>query len=139
MTDTNMLHLASYFRPLAQQLLDRAKENGVECRVVDTARSFPEQVAEIAGGRSWTQHSKHLPQPPEMLSEAIDIVPLCVLAENRSDWDPQHPAWLKIGVLGEGLGLRWGGRWQPPERDPSHFEYVHPAKIEGQGQLNSTV
>jgi hypothetical protein len=31
--------------------------------------------------------------------------------------------WLKIGVEGEKLGLRWGGRWRKPY-DPGHFEWT---------------
>jgi len=30
--------------------------------------------------------------------------------------------WLLIGVLGESLGLDWGGRWKHPDRP--HFQYT---------------
>jgi len=31
--------------------------------------------------------------------------------------------YLKLGELGEGFGLRWGGRWKVPF-DPGHYEFT---------------
>lgn len=118
--------LASYFRPLAEQLLIECGRSGVPVRIVDTGRSLTEQRQKIAQKVSWTNNSKHLPQPPEGLSEAIDIVPLAVLSEHKPDWDPTNPAWQIVGHIGRRLGLRWGGDWRETP-DPSHFEYVHVA------------
>lgn len=116
--------LTSYFRPLANQLISLCYSSGVPVRVVDTGRTPTEQEQKLAQGVSWTTRSKHEPQPPEMKSEAIDLVPLSILSEHKSDWDPSHPDWSRIGVMGKGLGLRWGGDWVH-HSDPSHFEYVH--------------
>lgn len=120
--------LASYFRPIAETFVDQCASNGVPVRIVDTGRTPAEQEQKLADGVSWTSHSKHEPQPPEDLSEAIDIAPLSVLAEHKPDWHPEHPDWQKIGRIGESLGLRWGGRWthlNGGKGDPSHFEFVH--------------
>jgi D-alanyl-D-alanine carboxypeptidase len=116
--------LASYMLPLAQALLDACAAAGEPCRVVDTGRTPQEQELKLAQGVSWTMRSKHEPQPPEMKSEAIDIVPLSILSEHKPDWDPSNTAWITIGAIGEGLGLHWGGRF--PHPDPGHFQYVHP-------------
>ena len=64
MPDTDLNHLASYFRPLASKLLDICKQNGIECRVVDTLRSASEQQVKLSQRTSWTSKSKHEPQPP---------------------------------------------------------------------------
>lgn len=121
--------LASYFKPKAQALITACASAGVAVRVVSTGRTPEEQQQKLAQGVSWTTNSKHLPQPPEMLSEAIDIVPLTVLKTNKKDWDPSNPAWKQIGEIGKILGLRWGGDWVHLNNgfgDPSHFEYIHP-------------
>lgn len=120
--------LTSYMRPLVEALLDECEAQGVPCRVVDTGRTVIEQIDKIKHKVSWTNLSKHLPQPPEQKSEAIDIVPNSVLEEHKADWDPDHPDWLKIGLIGESLGLEWGGRWKHLNNgkgDPSHFQFVH--------------
>lgn len=35
--------------------------------------------------------------------------------------EPSKATWENIGRVGETLGLRWGGRFSPP--DPVHFDY----------------
>jgi peptidoglycan L-alanyl-D-glutamate endopeptidase CwlK len=116
----DLSELTDYFRPLAQALLDGCSAIGVPVRVVDTGRTAAEQEAKLAQGVSWVPRSKH------EIGEAIDIVPLSILSENKPDWDPSHPDWNRIGQVGVTLGLRWGGSWTQ-HRDPSHFEYVKPS------------
>lgn len=120
--------LASYFLPLAQALLTDCEGFGIPCRVIDTGRTFQQQEQKLAEGVSWTQNSKHLPQPPEEKSEAIDIAPEAILDEHKADWDPPNPLWEKIGKIGEALGLEWGGSWVH-NPDPSHFQYIHKAVV----------
>lgn len=124
----SLSELASYFEPLAVQLLAHCDAVGVPCRIIDTGRTPTEQQAKLAQGVSWTQASRHLPQPPESKSEAIDICPLEILAEHKLDWDPTNVAWQIIGEIGESLGLQWGGRWRT-HPDPSHFEYIKPKAL----------
>lgn len=118
--------LASYFRPLAEQLIANCSAAGIPVRIEDTGRTISEQVQKLSVGQSWTSSSKHLPQPPEWKSEAIDIVPMAILEKNKKDWDPTNPLWRKIGEIGESLGLVWGGRWVHVNNgsgDPGHFQW----------------
>lgn len=118
--------LDSRFRPKAFELLARCIEAGIPVMIVDTLRTPGEQEANLAKGVSATMNSKHLPQPPEGKSLAIDIVPYDTYALHGPDkvhWDTKSPVWLIMGQIGESLGLRWGGRWKTPH-DPGHFEYV---------------
>lgn len=120
--------LASYFQPLAQELLDQARFAGLDPVIEDTGRTVSEQQVKIATGVSWTQKSKHLPQPPEEKSEAIDIVPRACMALKYWGWngtiENSHPHWGKLIAIGEKLGLHCGVHF--PHPDPGHFEYVHP-------------
>jgi hypothetical protein len=130
--------LASYFRPKFQAFLDTCLAAGVPVRVVDTGRTRAEQEQKRAQGVSWTTRSKHEPQPPEQKSEAGDVVPEAILEEHKPDWDPTNPLWLRIGIIGESLGLRWGGRWKT-HPDPSHFEYIYPPpQVLTDVELNTT-
>src|SRR5882724_6855956 len=120
--------LASYFRPLAEQLIANCSAAGVPVRIEDTGRTPTEQVVKLSNGLSWSRNSKHLPQPPEWKSEAIDIVPEVILEANKKNWDPTNPLWKQIGAIGESLGLVWGGRWVHINNgtgDPGHFQYNH--------------
>lgn len=124
-----MEELASYMRPLCKEFFALALEAGIHCTLIDTGRTSAEQTQKLLSKVSWTPHSKHLPQPPEDLSEAFDVCPTEYLV--MKGWNPTGDLWPKLGDIGESLGLEWGGRWphNPPhsEPDPGHFQWnEHP-------------
>lgn len=115
--------LAPVFRPLAYALLAQCVEQGICVLIVDTLRTPAEHAANLAKGVSWTTRSKHLD------GLAIDIVPYDQYDLHGADklkWDNGDPVWTKLGLIGESLGLRWGGRWT--QKDMGHFEYVAPGR-----------
>lgn len=71
---------------------------------------------------TWTMKSKHLE------GKAIDIVPVIdgkipwnILSQDIAD------LYIRIGKIGEAVGLSWGGRWTPIDKfgigkDAPHFE-----------------
>jgi len=121
--------LASYMQPLAQTLLDQATEAGLDPVVEDTGRNDAEQEVKLAQGVSSTKRSRHLPQPPEGKSEAIDIVPRACIPLKYWGWngtrENSHPHWGQLIDIGTKLGLHNGEFFSIP--DPGHFQYVHPA------------
>jgi peptidoglycan LD-endopeptidase CwlK len=71
---------------------------------------------------TWTMKSKHLE------GKAIDIVPVI---DGKIPWNilSQDIAnlYIRIGKIGEAVGLTWGGRWTPIDKfgigkDAPHFE-----------------
>lgn len=109
--------LSPRFRPLAVELLARCVEAGIAVMIVDTLRTPAEQAENIAKGVSWTTNSRHL------TGNAIDIAPFSqwqLHGPDKVQWDGNDPVWMQIGLLGEALGLRWGGRWK--QADWGHFE-----------------
>lgn len=118
--------LSPRFKPVAMELLARCVEAGLYVAVVDTLRTVKEQEDNIAKGVSWTLNSKHL------TGDAIDICPYLnweLHGPDKLQWDADDDVWQKIGVIGESLGLRWGGRWK--QKDMGHFEYVPPTLTPG--------
>ena len=114
------------FRPKAMELLARGAEAGIPLMIIDTLRTIEEQTAAVKNGFSSTMRGKHLPQPPSGKSKAMDVCPYSEFQLHGPDklqWDSTDPSWLKIGLIGESLGLKWGGRWKQPH-DPGHFEMV---------------
>lgn len=111
--------LSPEMRAKAVELLARCVEAGIVVVIVDTLRTPEEHAKNLANGTSWTKHSKHLD------GDAIDIAPLekfLLYGPDKIMWDASDPIWLRIGKLGESLGLRWGGRFK--QLDLGHFEYV---------------
>jgi peptidoglycan L-alanyl-D-glutamate endopeptidase CwlK len=82
-----------------------------------TKRTPEEQAALYAQGRTtpgkivtWAQHSRHED------GEAFDIV---ILKNGKPDWSDLD-SYRRAGILGESVGLVWGGRWKTP--DYPHFQ-----------------
>jgi peptidoglycan L-alanyl-D-glutamate endopeptidase CwlK len=103
--------LSDRMRPLAVELLRLARLE-FPVAIIETLRTPEQQAINVKNGVSWTLHSKHL------TGDAIDVAPSAVLL--LKNWAPLHPDWLRLGEIGEALGLVWGGRWK--RRDCPHFQ-----------------
>jgi hypothetical protein len=114
-TDLNALH--PFFRDQIITLIAKCKEQGIELAVVESYRTHAKQSEYKNMGRKYTSskagRSKH------QYGLAVDLVPI---VDSVAVWD-NAALWRKIGVTGEKLGLRWGGRWRKPY-DPGHFEWT---------------
>lgn len=113
-TDLNALH--PFLRDQVIKLIVKCKAKGIELAVVETYRTHAKQHEYKNMGKKYTNstagRSKH------QYGLAIDVVPF---VDSVAVWD--NPVlWRKIGVIGERLGLKWGGRWRNPY-DPGHFEW----------------
>lgn len=110
--------LSPAMRLKAFELLARCVEQGIAVFIVDTLRTPEEQAANVKKGVSLTTNSRHL------TGDAIDLAPFEQYALHGADklqWDAGDPVWRKMGLIGESIGLVWGGRWQQL-RDLGHFE-----------------
>ena len=127
MASRSLNDLDSRFRPLVDQLLVTL---GDGYTVICTLRDEAEQAANVAHGVSWTLKSKHLPQPPDGKSLAIDLAPRDYLGLKY--WNPTGPLWWAIAEAAVALGIRSGMDWHGvglpalgqtrPSWDPGHCE-----------------
>lgn len=128
----DLADLDSRFYPLAVLLIANCQTLNCPVTIITTLRSLPEQEQAVANGVSWTMKSKHLPQPPEGKSLAIDLCPTEYLT--MKNWNPTGPLWWLIAKAAIDLGLRSGMDWHGiglppvgltrPSFDPGHCEYV---------------
>lgn len=113
--DLKSLH--PFFRDKIVELIKRCEAQGIELAVVESFRTHAKQAEYFGMGRKYTRSkggkSKH------QYGLAVDVVPI---VDSVAVWD-NVALWKKIGVAGEKLGLRWGGRWRAPY-DPAHFEWT---------------
>lgn len=132
-----MRDLDSRFRPIAEELVRYLQEDRhIDITIVDTLRTVEEQQNNVRNGVSWTSQSKHLPQPTEGKSWAIDLAPTILIS--TKSWSPRHPLWWEISRKAKALGLRSGMDWNdigiPPvghtreHWDPGHCEWRGPQK-----------
>lgn len=103
-------------RPLAQNLLRLAADQGIQLKIVSAFRSPSEQQALKDSGRGVTNAGALLSYHNHRL--AFDVVPTEYIS--LPDWNPNGPLWPKIGTIGKSVGLEWGGDWQ--KKDLPHFQ-----------------
>lgn len=114
---TSLEALHPYFRDKVIELISRARQKGIELAVVETYRTRAKQMEYKTMGKKYTRTgagaSKH------QYGLAVDLVPV---VNGEAQWH-NRALWYKVGLIGERLGLRWGGRWRRPY-DPGHFEWT---------------
>lgn len=103
-------------RPLAQNLLRLAADQGIQLKVVSAFRSPSEQQALKDSGKGVTNAGALLSYHNYRL--AFDVVPQEYIS--MPDWNPTGSLWPKIGAIGKSVGLEWGGDWQ--KKDLPHFQ-----------------
>lgn len=114
-TDLQSLH--PYFRDKVLELIRQCKMKGIQLAIVETYRTPAKQSEYKMKGRRYTKagpgQSKH------QYGLAVDVVPMI---DSVPQWK-SVALWRKIGVIGEKLGMTWGGRWRRIY-DPGHFEWT---------------
>lgn len=113
--DLRSLH--PFFRDRVSLLIQRCKARGIELAVVESFRTHAKQSEYYQMGRKYTRSSGG--KSKHQYGLAVDLVPI---VNGVAEWD-NVALWRKIGMEGERLGLRWGGRWRSPY-DPAHFEWT---------------
>lgn len=98
---------------------DKMEAAGIDFIVTCTARTQAEQDALYAQGRTlpgrkvtWTRRSRHTG------GRAFDIV---IMENGKPDWDVSNRKWEEAGLIGQSVGLEWGGGWLT-SKDFPHFE-----------------
>ena len=93
-------------------LIDNLAKAGMQIEVVQGLRTFAEQDALFAQGR--TKPGKVVTnarggQSNHNFGLAVDVVPF---NGNKPNWDAPNSIWVAIGAEAERLGLEWGGNWK---------------------------
>ena len=118
MSSRDINDLTPATKALAQKLIDACAAAGVPIKLVCTYRSAAEQDAEYAKGRTAPgQIVTNLKggQGIHETGQAFDIIPV------NGGYAAPLATWDKIGSIGEGLGLEWGGNWKS-FKDRPHFQ-----------------
>ena len=118
-SEKNIATLLPQVRPIARALVQKAAANGITVKVISALRTFAEQDALFAQGR--TAPGNKVTNARGGFSNhnfgiAFDVG---VFEGNRYLRD--SPKYKAVGVLGMDLGLEWGGNWKTIVDQP-HFQ-----------------
>jgi peptidoglycan L-alanyl-D-glutamate endopeptidase CwlK len=121
---------------MAKQFMLKCAAEGINVLVTCTYRSFEEQDALYARGRTilW-EHGQRVKKVTNARAGqsfhnyrlAFDVVPLRNGKPVWSTTGADELLWQRLGNIGESVGLEWAGRWRT-FREMPHFQYTggHP-------------
>jgi hypothetical protein len=119
--DDRLSRVAPALATKGRELIQRCQAAGVAIRVSQTLRTWAEQDALYASGRTVPGGILTKARGGESFHNfglAFDIM---ILESGKITWDSRHPGWRIAGEIGTGLGLLWGGTWKSM-KDLPHFE-----------------
>lgn len=109
----------------AKLFIEKAKEEGFDVIITQALRTWEEQDALYAKGRTVPPIGKKYivtqaqgGQSWHNFGRAIDF---CPLKDGKPWWNAPQEVWAKLGAIGKSLGLAWGGDW-PKFKDLPHLE-----------------
>jgi peptidoglycan LD-endopeptidase CwlK len=118
----NIATLNKKVQPLATKLIEVAVAQGIHVKVISGHRTYEEQNKLYAQGRTkpgmivtkakggYSNHN---------FGTAFDIG---IFSENGKAYLDESPDYKRCGLIGESLGLEWGGNWKGFKDEP-HFQY----------------
>lgn len=107
---------------MAEEFVEKCSQAGIDIMIYCTLRSKEEQdvlyakgrttegkiVTNARGGDSWHNYGC-----------AFDWVPIIA---GKPQWDNQ-PLYARAGIIAEGVGLEWAGRWTGRLREQAHCQF----------------
>lgn len=129
MASRNIDDLHPDLQPLCREFLAQAKAIDVDVLITCTYRSGDEQDRLYAQGRTLPgrivtraragQSAHNFTINDKPAAKAFDVVPM---VDGKCCWNEGHPAWAKLGEIGESLGLNWYGASDAKFHELPHFE-----------------
>ena len=124
MIDSRSLEdLHSVVKKKALAHIELCKEHGIDLLIYCTYRDIACQNALYLKGRGSPGCIVTNARGGESYHNfrcAYDCVPLI---GGKPAWDDKD-TYIKVGQLGESLGLQWAGRWSGKLRETAHFQYT---------------
>ena len=109
----------------ADKHIELCKRAGIDLLVTSTYRDKESQAALYAQGRTVKGRivtKANAGQSFHNWRVAYDVVPMRAGKPVWTTSGADGKLWLKVGEIGESIGLEWGGRWQ--FKDMPHFQYT---------------
>ncbi|MBM3366728.1 MAG: M15 family metallopeptidase [Betaproteobacteria bacterium] len=118
-SERNIATLLPEVRPIARALVQKAAQAGIRIKVISAPRSYAEQDALYAQGR--TRPGNKVTNARGGYSNHNFGIAFDVGVFEGSAYLPESAKYKAVGALGMDLGLEWGGSWKTII-DESHFQ-----------------
>lgn len=114
-------------RDYARALVHSAAGQGITIKVISATRTYEEQAALYAKGR--TAPGTRVTNAPPGYSNHNFGLAFDIGIFKGTAYQPESPIYKAVGALGRSLGLEWGGDWKSLMDEP-HFQ-LRPAWAAG--------
>lgn len=118
-SEKNIATLLPELQPVARALVKKAAANGIQIKVISGLRSYAEQDALYAQGR--TTPGRIVTKAKGGYSNHNFGIAFDIGVFSGSEYLPESPLYRAVGALGMDLGLEWGGNWTSLVDEP-HFQ-----------------
>lgn len=118
-SEKNILTLKPEIQPLARALVQKADSAGIKIKVISGYRSYEEQDALYAQGR--TTPGKIVTKAPAGYSNHNFGIAFDIGVFEGNKYLGESPKYKAVGALGMEIGLEWGGNWKSMTDEP-HFQ-----------------
>lgn len=118
-SERNIAALLPEVQPIARVLVQKAAANGIAIKIISGLRSYAEQDALYAKGR--TAPGPKVTNARGGYSNHNFGIAFDVGVFSGNSYLPESPKYRAVGVLGMDLGLEWGGNWTSIV-DQQHFQ-----------------
>ncbi|MDB5982832.1 MAG: peptidase [Pseudomonas sp.] len=115
----NIATLLEQVRPYAVALIQKAAANGITIKIISGLRTYAEQDALYAQGRTTDGPVVTDAKGGESNHNFGTAFDVGVFESNK--YLDDSPKYKAVGVLGSDLGLEWGGNWKTIKDQP-HFQ-----------------
>lgn len=105
--------------PFARALVQRAAQGGIVIKVISGLRTYAEQDALYAQGR--TKPGRIVTKARGGYSNHNFGIAFDIGVFEGAKYLPESPKYKAVGALGTDLGLEWGGNWKTIVDEP-HFQ-----------------
>lgn len=126
-SEKNIATLEEAVRPYARALVEKAKALGITIKVISGTRTYAEQDALYAKGR--TTPGPKVTNARGGYSNHNFGIAFDIGVFVGTSYKGESPQYKAVGVIGTELGLEWGGNWTSIVDEP-HFQ-LRPAWAKG--------
>jgi peptidoglycan LD-endopeptidase CwlK len=118
-SEKNIATLLTEVQPIARALVQKAAANGITIKVISGLRTYAEQDALYAKGR--TAPGPKVTNAKGGYSNHNFGIAFDIGVFSGNSYLPDSPKYKAVGALGMDLGLDWGGNWTSIVDQP-HFQ-----------------
>jgi len=117
--ESSIATLVPDVQPMARALVQKAAANGIQIKIISGTRSYAEQDALYAKGR--TAPGAKVTNARAGYSNHNFGIAFDIGVFAGAKYQPDSPKYKAVGLLGVELGLEWGGNWTSIVDQP-HFQ-----------------